>query len=327
MLFLNRREFLYTSAIGMAGLSAGLPLMANEKRIKSTVALVKTNNRREGVIKALKLLKVRNMKGKRIFIKPNFNTADPAPGSTHNDVLAALVKEAQERESGSVTVGDRCGPGNTQKVMEDKGIFDMGRDMKFNVINFEAMEDREWVLINPPDSHWGDGFYMARPLVEAEYIITTGCLKTHQFGGHFTMSMKLSVGAVHRKHMFPQLHQSPDIRKMIAEINLGYRPQLIVMDGIEVFTDGGPMQGTRKKADVILAGTDRVAMDAVGLAVLKEKGSNSTIMDRKIFEQDQMKHAVTIGLGVKGPDQIRIVTGDSESKVYGDKLESILMTS
>lgn len=327
MFFLNRREFLYTSAIGMASLSAGLPLMANEKTVKSNVALVKTGNRQEGVMKALKLLEIPDMKGKEVFIKPNFNTADPTPGSTHNDVLATLVKEAQESGSRSVTVGDRCGPGNTQKVMEDKGIFDIGRDMKFNVINFEAMEDKDWVLINPPNSHWGEGFYMARPLVESEYIITTGCLKTHQYGGHFTMSMKLSVGAVHRKHMFPQLHQSPDMRKMIAEINLGYKPQLIVMDGVEVFTEGGPMEGTRKNANVILAGTDRVAIDAVGLAVLKEKGSNSTIMGRKIFEQDQMKQAVAIGLGVKGPDQIRIVTGDAESKAYGEKLESILMNS
>ena len=327
MLILNRREFLYTSAISMAGLSFGLPVKASGNTIKSKVALVKTGNRREGVIKAIELLNIPDMKGKNIFIKPNFNTADPTPGSTHNDVLATLVRVVNERESMSVTVGDRCGPGNTKKVMEDKGIFDMGSDMKFNVINFEAMEEKDWVLVNPPNSHWGDGFYMARPLIESDYIITTGCLKTHGFGGHFTMSMKLSVGAVHRKHMFPQLHQSPDMRKMIAEINLGYKPQLIVMDGVEVFTDGGPMEGTLKKAEVILAGTDRVAIDAVGLAVLKEQGSNNTIMDRKIFEQDQMKQAVAIGLGVNGPEQISIVTGDAESETYRKKLESILMNS
>ena len=327
MTVLNRREFLCASAVGMASLSMGLPFASGKSKALSEIVLVKTGNRADGVGKALKLLNIPVIKGKNVLIKPNFNTADPAPGSTHNDVLAALVREAKSREAISVTVGDRCGPGDTEKVMADKGIFDMARDMKFKVINFEAMEEKDWVLINPPNSHWGDGFLMARPLVESEYIITTGCLKTHGFGGHFTMSMKLSVGAVHRKHMFPQLHQSPDMRKMIAEINLGYTPQLIVMDGVEVFTDGGPMAGTLKRADVILAGTDRVAMDAVGLAVLKEQGANSTIMGRKIFEQDQMKQAVAIGLGVSGPEQIRIVTGDAESEAYGKKLEAILMNS
>jgi uncharacterized protein (DUF362 family) len=327
MIQLNRREFIYTSMIGMAGLSAGVPLMAKETNNKSMVALIRTEDRKKGVVEVMNLLNFPEMKGKKVFIKPNFNTADPTPGSTHNDVLGTLVGEVKNRDAVSVTVGDRCGPGDTKKVMEDKGIFDLGHDQGFDVINFEELDEKDWVLINPPGSHWKNGFYMARPLVESEYTVTTGCLKTHGFGGHFTMSMKLSVGAVHRKQMFSELHKEPHMRKMIAEINLGYTPQLIVMDGIEVFTDGGPMEGTRKRANVILAGTDRVAIDAVGLAVLKEVGANDTIMGRKIFEQDQMKQAVAIGLGVSGPDQISILTNDVESKAYADKLTDILETS
>ena len=311
--------------VGMAGISAGLTLLADEKSGKSFISLVKTGDRKTGVTEAIRMLDLPDMKGKKVFLKPNFNTADPAPGSTHNDVLSTLIKEIKERDAISVTVGDRCGPGDTMKVMETKGIFDMAKDLGFNVINFDQMGEDDWVLINKAGSHWDGGFYMARPLVESEYTVTTGCIKTHGFGGHFTMSMKLSVGGVHRKHMFPQMHNSPDMRKMIAEINLAYKPQLIVLDGVEVFTDGGPMDGTRKKANVIIAGTDRVAIDAVGLAVLKEQGSNSTIMGRKIFEQDQMKHAVEIGLGVSGPEEIVIVTNDQESKAYADKLADILM--
>lgn len=325
MLFFNRREFIYASMVGMAGITAGVPLFANEKSNKTFVSLVKTEDRKNGIVEAVRMLDIPEMKGQKVFLKPNFNTADPAPGSTHNDVLSSLVKEIKERDAFSVTVGDRCGPGDTQKVMEAKGIFDLAKDIGFNVINFEKMDEKDWVLINKPGSHWDGGFYMARPLVESEYTVTTGCIKTHGFGGHFTMSMKLSVGAVHRKHMFPQLHNSPDMRKMIAEINIAYKPQLIVLDGVEVFTDGGPMEGTRKKANVIIAGTDRVAIDAVGLSILKEQGSNSTIMGRKVFEQDQMKHAVAIGLGVSGPDEIGILTKDSESKAYADKLTDILM--
>ena len=324
MYSLSRREFLYTSAIGVAGLStAGIPLKAGAGKKKATVALVRGSDRKQGVHEVLKLLNFQKMKGKSVFVKPNFNTADTPPGSTHNDILATLVKEIQERNSRSITVGDRCGPGDTKKVMEDKGIFDMGEDLGFGVLNFEAMDEKDWVLVNPEGNHWGGGFYMARPLVESEYTVTTGCLKTHQFGGHFTMSMKLSVGGVHRKQM-RQLHSSPHMRKMIAEINLGYQPQLIVMDGVEVFTDGGPMTGEKKRGDVILAGTDRVALDAVGLALLRDLGANETIMGRRIFEQDQIKRAVEIGLGIQGPDQIDIVTHNPESRAYAQKLISIL---
>jgi uncharacterized protein (DUF362 family) len=315
---------MYSAAIGVAGLSTtGIPLIARAGKKKAKVALVRGSNRSQGVHEVLKLVSFKNMEGKSVFVKPNFNTADTPPGSTHNDILSTLVREIHERDPLSITVGDRCGPGDTQKVMEDKGIFDMAKDLEFRVLNFEAMAEKDWVLVNPEGNHWGKGFFMARPLIESEYTVTTGCLKTHRFGGHFTLSMKLSVGGVHRKQM-QQLHSSPHMRKMIAEINLGYRPQLIVMDGVEVFTDGGPMTGERKRGDVILAGTDRVALDAVGLAVLRDLGANETIMGRRVFEQDQIKRAVEIGLGIAGPDQIDIVTNDPESRAYAEKLKSIL---
>ncbi len=64
------------------------------------------------------------------------------------------------------------------------------------------------------------------------------------------------------------------MRRMIAVINHAYTPSLVLLDGIEAFADGGPGRGTRKQADVIIADTDRIAIDAVGVAVLKELGSN-----------------------------------------------------
>lgn len=158
MLHLNRREFIYTSMIGMAGLSAGVPIMAKEKNKKSVVALIRTDDRKKGVADVMNLLKFSDMKGKKVFIKPNFNTADPAPGSTHNDVLTSLFNEVKNRDAISVTVGDRCGPGNTKKVMEDKGIFDLGSEQGFDVINFEELDDKDWLLINPPGSHWKKRF-------------------------------------------------------------------------------------------------------------------------------------------------------------------------
>lgn len=111
---------------------------------------------------------------------------------------------------------------------------------------------------------------------------------------------------------------------MIAELNTGYRPQLIVLDGVTAFTDGGPSQGELKQANVMIAGDDRVAVDAVGLAVLKALGSNQAIMGRKIFEQEQMARAVELGLGAAGPGDIELVTGDAESREYTGRVERIL---
>ena len=65
-------------------------------------------------------------------------------------------------------------------------------------------------------------------------------------------------------------------------------------------------------------------MDAVGLAILKHLGSNDVIMSTRIFEQEQIQRAVELGLGVSGPDQIELVTGDPESRAFTDLLQPIL---
>ncbi len=114
------------------------------------------------------------------------------------------------------------------------------------------------------------------------------------------------------------------MRRMIAELNTGYRPDLIVLDGVAAFTDGGPSRGELKAGDVIIAGDDRVAVDAVGLAMLKSLGANEAIMGRPIFQQEQIARAVELKLGVTGPDAIDLVTGDPESRTLADTLRGIL---
>jgi uncharacterized protein (DUF362 family) len=59
----------------------------------SKVAFLKTGDRKEGVKNILQGLDGNPVRGKKVLIKPNFNTADPTPGSTHNDTLMALVDE------------------------------------------------------------------------------------------------------------------------------------------------------------------------------------------------------------------------------------------
>jgi len=114
------------------------------------------------------------------------------------------------------------------------------------------------------------------------------------------------------------------MRRMIAELNQGYRTDLVIMDGVQAFTDGGPSRGRLAQANVMIAGTDRVAVDAVGLAVLKELGSNDAIMGRPIFQQEQMARAVEVGLGIRGPDQIDLVSDDDPGNAYAATLKTIL---
>jgi uncharacterized protein (DUF362 family) len=209
--------------------------------------------------------------------------------------------------------------------MLQKGIFQMSRDLDFKIVNFEKIPEEDWVLFKHEGNHWDNGFNIPRTAAEAEYFVSTCCLKTHGYGGIFTLSLKLAVGLT-PKRLMRELHskRQTDMRKMIAEINLGYKPDLIILDGVEGFVDGGPSKGEKKTANVLLASSDRVALDAAGVAVLKDLGANDAIMGTKIFEHEQIKRAVELNLGVGNPDQIEFVTPDRPSKLYADKLKSIL---
>jgi uncharacterized protein (DUF362 family) len=324
---MDRRRFIKNTAMGLAFLPTlgfgPLRAAAGENKKITKIALIKTSDRTEGVKEALQILEFPSVKKKRVFIKPNFNTSDPTPGSTHNDTLSRLILEMRNRGALEITVGDRSGPPATKSVLEEKGIFELAKKLDFKVVNFEELPETDWLPFNPPGNHWEKGFSLARPAIEAEYLVFTHCLKTHQYGGVFTQSLKLTVGMT-PKSLMRELHRSPDMRKMIAELNQPFKPQLLVMDAVEAFVDGGPMNGAARRADVIIAGCDRVAMDAVGVAILKELGSNEAIMGRKIFEQEQIARAVELGLGISGPGQIEFVTADKTGWEYAKKLKTIL---
>jgi uncharacterized protein (DUF362 family) len=308
----------------LAGSTAGqgLPRTAGPNRTR--VALIRTDNRDSGIRRAIKLLAENPVAGKRVLLKPNFNTADPFPASTHNDTLVQLIAELRGMGAKAVTIGERSGPPDTVDVLRDKGIYELCNRLDVGLINFEELPPERWTRVTPPGSHWYDGFLVAAPVLEAECVVVTCCLKTHGYGGVFTMSLKNSIGFVHKNNM-RELHTSfLSQRKMIAEVNVPYRPALILLDGLEAFVDKGPMKGPKKRADVILAGTDRIAIDAVGLAVLKELGSNRAIMDTAIFAQEQIARAVELGLGVTGPGAIEIVSDDEAGRSYAERLRQIL---
>lgn len=322
---ITRRDFVRATAAGMAAIPlsdlGGLDRVLAPKR--SRVAVVRTTDRRRGVTRALALLGVSGIRGRRVVLKPNFNSADPAPASTHDDTLAQLVTELQAHDPRSITLGESSGPHRTRSVMEQKGIFDLAHDMRFDVVDYDRIADDAWVHFAPEGTHWSKGFWLPRLAADAEYMVTTCCLKTHGAGGVFTMSLKLAVGLTPKRHRVA-MHLSRDMRRMIAELNTGYRPQLIVLDGVEAFTDGGPSHGTLRNGNVMIAGDDRVAVDAVGLAMLKSLGANDAVMQRPIFAQEQIARAVELGLGAASAEAIDLVTDDAESATLAGELRTIL---
>ncbi|MFW9963890.1 MAG: DUF362 domain-containing protein [Candidatus Sifarchaeia archaeon] len=288
------------------------------------VVVISTKDRVCGVNKSFELLGVNPVKGKRVVLKPNFNTADPPPASTHMDTFRQILVKIQEMGAESITVAERCGPANTEEAFRKKGLYELAQEFGFEIVNLETVSEDQWVMKNPEGSHWKNGFLFSKVFDEAECVIETCCLKTHQYGGHFTLSMKNATALVPRvgyKYM-SELHSSPHQRKMIAEINAVYKWDVIIMDGVLAFVDGGPMQGTRKEANVFAAGTDKIAIDAVGVALLRILGTTPEVSKGPIFKQEQIARAVELGFGVSSFEEIEFVTDSSQSEKVVEQIRN-----
>jgi len=334
---MDRRRFLQNAA-GMGGALLSAPLLEAAETVAGAesvarVTFVQTTDRSTGVSRAIDLLGMKGFQGKDLFIKPNFNSADTPPGSTHNDTLVALLRKLKRMGAGPLTIGDRSGMGDTRGVMESKGIFQLAAELDSKVVVFDELPGDGWEKIQHPEFHWQRGFALPQIVRKAGGIVNTCCLKTHRFGGHFTLSLKNSVGLA-AKHVptdsynyMHELHSSPHQRRMIAEINTGYAPDLVVLDGVQAFSGGGPEAGTLVNTGVILAGTDRIAIDAVGVAILRSVGTTPEVSRGPIFQLEQIARAAELGIGIGSPRQIELVTGDPQSAEYAGRIREILISA
>ena len=322
---LNRREFIIKSTLGSFAFAYGLNKnvfalpQSNNMTSNSiaTIALHKTTNRKEGVQTVMELIEYPSMRGKHVIVKPNFNTADPAPASTHNDTLSQLILGIKDRNASEITLAERSYQ-PFDEVIAEKGIEEMAEELGFNI---QDLNFGDYTVFKGDNVNWSNGFRVPDIITNAEYIVTTCCLKTHHTGV-ITMSLKLGVGILPAMHM-DELHSSPDINSMIAEINLAYKPDLIVMDGVKTFISGGPSSGTVADGNVILAGTDRIAIDAVGSAILIDLGSRR-VKRGKIFELEQISRAAELRIGINSPYKIEFITANDESHEYAEKIKKIL---
>lgn len=296
----------------------------------SRVVLVRTEDRVAGTQKAIDLLQPQGISGQTLFLKPNYNTADPAPAATDTPLLEALIQELQGAGAGQITIGDRSGMANTRESMQTKGVFQLADRYGLNAIVLDELDKEGWQYFPAEGTHWSQGFAFARPALQAGAIVNTCCLKTHRFGGHFTLSLKNTVGLVAKYvpgdpyNYMSELHSSLHQRLMIAEINKVYTPAMVLLDGVEAFVNGGPESGAIAKPGVILAGTDRVAVDVVAIGILRSLGTTAMVSQGSVWQLEQIRRAIELGLGVESDEQIEMVTADTASQTMADQIRQFI---
>ncbi len=255
----------------------------------------------------------------KILIKPNMNTGDPWPGGgTDHAFLKALITVLKDGGYNNITVADTCGPwGPTDRVINLLGLDAVCKETGTPI---KTWEKEKWMNIRNAKAEYlgkmggGDGT-VAYPADLRNYdkVIYTPVMKTHLLGG-ITQSLKLSVGLLHRADRGKYLHSFNHIfvAQQAAEINLPFRPDLIVMDGRRGFVAGGPSQGEEVKPGVIIVSGDQVANDVTGIRTLQEwyPSMAANKIGMYAWYQKQIAQAVKLDIGyAKKEDDIKLVLG------------------
>jgi len=232
-------------------------------------------------------------RGDRVLVKPNFNSADPYPGSTDLVFLHAVIEILLEAGA-RVTVGESSGGvwRPTRNVLQKIGMFELVRDLGVELVAFEDRAD-DWVRIKIDGDYLG-AVSMPRSAYEADKIVYLPCMKTHSIA-RFSGALKLAVGFMHPGER-RALH-ARHLEQKVAEISMCWQPDLIVMDGRKAFVSGGPDRGQLAEPGLMLASGDLVAIDVEAMKVLLSyEGKNKLVADP--WQSPQIVTALKHGLGV-----------------------------
>ncbi len=327
---LTRREFTVQSSRALAGLIL-LPGQDPAASTPSPVALVKNADRSAALKSLFEILGKQDFRNKDVFLKASFNSADHFPATTDLETLNSVARHLREANCNRLVLIERSGMGKTREVWEKLEVPDLARRVDLNLLALEDVPPDEWRREPLAGSHWSKGVEVPAFITRETCIVQICNLKTHRFGGHFSASLKNSVGLVSKyarrgdpyNYMY-ELHASPEQRSMIAEINQIYETSLVVTDASRVFIDGGPERGDLAYPEVLLASRDRVAMDALGVALLRLHGAVGPVSKGSVFEQAQIKRAAELNLGAKSPKEINILARDDSSRKLASQLYAFL---
>lgn len=238
--------------------------------------------------------------GDKVLLKPNLNTDDPFPGSSSLDFLEAVIELVKTTHPARIILGDSCTMAlRTEEVMEKLGIFGLAKRLNIEVKNF----DKGKFVKKKIAGKYLESIKIPAVLEEVDKLILLPCLKTHRFA-RFTASLKLGVGFMKKiDRIF--LHAS-HFEEKVAEINLAYQPDLIILDGRKAFVSRGPDRGEVVEPNILMAGTDRVAIDVEGLKILKSYPAENKLAG-DIWQLSQIKRAVELKLGVKSDQEYSVI--------------------
>jgi uncharacterized protein (DUF362 family) len=292
---LTRRDFIKTTATLAAALSVPPLLPGSRALCASTGAkalAIVTGERAPATRKALDLLggiRAFVKPGSRVVLKPNMSFPHPPERATntHPEVVATLAALCIEAGAREVLVLDF--PFNRpEPCLENSGIRDACSRIN-NVHTLAIVEEKFFRSVPVPRGKALREVKILKDVLDADVFINVPTAKSHTTTG-VSLGLKGLMGVIWDRGYF---HSRVDINQAIADLATAVRIDLTVLDASRALVNGGPSgPGKVEFPNMIIAGTDPVAVDALGVTVAAWYGQQ--------FAGPQVRHIVAaheMGLG------------------------------
>jgi len=261
------------------------------------VVISKGENATETTVNALTMIeadvdRALAQSGKKpVLIKPNYiNSKHPSTGiTTDSRVIEGVVKFLSNRGKASdVIIGEGSGFADTFQAFKVAGVDQVAQ--RWNVKLVDLNQD-EFVEVYPPNPLSLKKTMVAKTALDS-VIISVPKLKPHRIAT-VTLSLKNMMGALASKG---SMHMGTSLSENIADLASVLKPSVALVDGI-IASEGHETSGNPVAMNVVIAGTDPVAVDAVGAAVM---GISPTEVKHLLLAEEK-------GLGTSNLNEITVL--------------------
>jgi len=228
------------------------------------VAIVKGTDPIQTTIKALETIGsdvggVLSRK-KPILIKPNYiDSEHPSTGiTTDSRVIEGIVKFLRARKIEEIVIGEGSGFADTLQAFKVAGVDAVAERWGVKLVD---LNKDEFIEVSPPNPLSLKKVRVSKTALEST-IISVPKLKLHRMAT-VTLSLKNMMGALASKG---SMHTG-SLSENIVDLASIVKPSISVADGI-IASEGHETSGNSIEMNLVIAGTDPVAVDAVGAEVM-----------------------------------------------------------
>lgn len=227
----------------------------------SAVAIVKGFSPEDITVQALEMINAHEAltNGKPVLIKPNYlNASHPSTGiTTDSRVIEGVIKFLKQQEVQEIIIGEGSGFSDTFESYRIAGVDSVAK--RWNVKLVDLNKD-DYVETHPKNPLTLKKVKIAKTALEST-IISVPKLKLHRIAG-VSLSIKNMMGA-----MKPKGSMHTHLNSNIVDLASVITPNIAIIDGI-IAGEGHESSGNPVEMNLVIAGTDPVAVDSVGAAVM-----------------------------------------------------------